>query len=50
MKKIRELPWIYPIDILPKGPFVSEEQKKSKAFPEYLNRFLELEMQIINDE
>jgi hypothetical protein len=50
VNKVRKFPWSYPIDILPNGPFVSKEQKKSKAFPKYVERFLELEMKIINGE
>jgi len=48
VNKLREFPWSYPIDILPQGPIVTEAQKNSKAFPKYLKRFLQLEMQIIN--
>jgi hypothetical protein len=46
--KLRKFPWSYHIDILPQGPVVTEAQKNSKAFPKYVERFLELEMQIIN--
>ncbi len=48
VNKLRTFPWSYPIDIFPQGPAVTEEQKNSKAFPKYKERFLKLEMQIIN--
>jgi hypothetical protein len=46
LKKIRRYPWAYPINILPKGRVVMEDEKGS-SFPEYRKRFLELERQII---